>query len=405
MKNILLLTTIYPIPSSGNLGTKVCHYFAQDWVRLGYNVRVIHYQAVFPDIFYWPLKFFHKQILAKTGAVVYQTPDKSVQRYIMDDIPITRIPLLKRVPHGKFIQSGIDQSIKTVISQLENENFVPDIIVGHFHNPILEVVVKLKERYKNASTAIISHGANYQLPKLYGEKLPDLIRKIDCWGFRSNPIKRDFEKHVGKVAKSFMCYSGVPSEYITSNNSHIFKGEIHKYLYVGSLIKRKHPAALLLALNEAHPQGDFEIKYVGGDGDEEKKVRKYAKRLHIEQNVQVIGKIPREKIVELYDQSDCMVMISEDEAYGLVYLEAMARGCLTIASYNEGFDGVIENGKNGFLCNAGDWKMLARIINEIRSMSPSEQQKVSENAIATAKWLTDRNAAKMYIDDVIRLSK
>ena len=405
MKNILLLTTIYPIPTAKNLGTKVCHYFAQDWVRLGYNVRVIHYQAVFPDIFYWPLKFFHKQILAMTGAVVYQVPDKTVQRYIMDDIPVTRIPLLKRVPHGKFIQSGIDKSIEIIFSLLENENFVPDIIVGHFHNPILEVVVKLKEKYNNASTAIISHGANYQLPRLYGKRLPDLVSKIDCWGFRSNPIKREFEHYVGVVAKSFMCYSGVPEEFISSNNSHHFESKIHKYLYVGSLIKRKHPAALLLALNAAHPQGDFEIKYVGGDGDEEKKIRQYAKRLNLKKNVQILGKIPREKIIELYDQSDCMMMISEDEAYGLVYLEAMARGCLTIASYNEGFDGVIENGKNGFLCNAGDWKKLADVIKGIQDMTSADKQQVSENAIATAKWLTDRNAAKMYIEDVIRLTK
>ena len=36
------------------------------------------------------------------------------------------------------------------------------------------------------------------------------------------------------------------------------------------------------------------------------------------------------------------------EAYGLVYLEAMARGCITIASRDEGFDGVIKDGINGF---------------------------------------------------------
>lgn len=405
MKNILLLTTIYPLPTSRNLGTKVCHYFAQDWVRLGYNVRVIHFQAVFPGLYYLPLKFFHKQVLAKTGAVVYQSPDKTIQRYVMDDIPVTRIPLLKLIPHGKFIQSKIDKSIDSIISQLETEGYIPDIIVGHFHNPILEVVVKLKKKYVNVATAIITHGANYQMPLIYGNKLLDFVSQIDCWGFRSNVIKRDFEKHVTIVEKTFMCYSGVPEKYITSRNTHLYNGKIHNYLYVGSLIKRKHPVELLLALNEAHPGGDFEINYVGGDGDEEKKIRKYAKRLDIENKVQILGKIPRDKIIELYDKADCMMMISEGEAYGLVYLEAMARGCLTIASYNEGFDGVIKNGINGFLCNAGDWKMLANIIKSIQSMTSDEKQKISDNAIATAKWLTDKNAAKMYIEDVIRLSK
>lgn len=404
MKNILLLTTIYPLPSKQNLGTKVCHFFAQDWMRLGYNVRVVHYQSTFPFFYYWPLKVFHKLILAKTGAVVYKNPDKEIQYYVMDGIPVMRIPLLKLVPHGRFVQTGIKDSVQEIIKDCENNDFVPDVIVGHFHNPILEVVGMLKERFADTKTAIISHGDNNQLPKLYGKRLPELVSKIDCWGFRSKPIQRDFETYVGHVDKTFMCYSGVPEAYITQQNTHNYEGKVRKYLYVGSLIKRKYPAALLYALHEAHPEGNFEIKYVGGDGDEEKNVRKVAKRLGVEKNVQLLGKMPRDKIVELYDQSDCMMMISKGEAYGLVYLEAMARGCITIASYNEGFDGVIESGKNGFLCNAGDSKMLAGILRNLQQMSTEEEMQISENAIATAKWLTDSNAAKMYIEDVIKLT-
>lgn len=404
MKSILLLTTIYPLPSKQNLGTKVCHFFAQDWMRLGYNVRVVHYQSVFPFFYYWPLKIFHKLILAKTGAVVYKSPDKEITHYVMDGVPVMRIPLFKPVPHGRFLQSGIDSSVKDIIKDCENNGFEPDVIVGHFHNPILEVVGKLKEEYPKAKTAIISHGDNNQLPKLYGKRLPELVGKIDCWGFRSKPILRDFEMHVGHVDKTFMCYSGVPESYITQQNTHAYEGKIHKYLYVGALIKRKYPSALLYALHEAHPEGDFEIKYVGGIGDEDKNVRKVAKQLGVEENVELLGKIPRDQILGLYDQADCMMMISKGEAYGLVYLEAMARGCITIASYNEGFDGVIENGKNGFLCNAGDSKMLADILRKLQQMSIEEKMQISENAVATAKWLTDSNAAKMYIEDVIRLA-
>lgn len=46
--------------------------------------------------------------------------------------------------------------------------------------------------------------------------------------------------------------------------------------------------------------------------------------------------------------SDCFIMISKNEAFGLVYLEAMSAGCITIASRGEGFDGVIIHGVNGF---------------------------------------------------------
>ncbi|MBQ4391687.1 MAG: glycosyltransferase [Prevotella sp.] len=93
------------------------------------------------------------------------------------------------------------------------------------------------------------------------------------------------------------------------------------------------------------------------------------------------------------------------EAYGLVYLEAMARGCVTIASKREGFDGVIVDGENGFLCKAGDSDELVQIMKRISEMSVEEKKQISEKAIETAKSLTDFKAAKLYIDDVIRLTK
>ena len=114
-----------------------------------------------------------------------------------------------------------------------------------------------------------------------------------------------------------------------------------------------------------------------------------------------MGRISRYRIAEEYDKADCMVMISKGEAYGLVYLEAMARGCITIASKREGFDGVIIDGENGFLCEAGNSDELASIIKRINCISPERRQRISENAIATAKKLTDEKTAKLYIDDVI----
>ena len=114
-----------------------------------------------------------------------------------------------------------------------------------------------------------------------------------------------------------------------------------------------------------------------------------------------VGKVERDKILELYDQSDCMIMISKNEAYGLVYLEAMARGCITIASQDEGMDGVIIDGYNGFLCPAGNAEKLSDLIERINSLSDEDKEKISFNAIETARNLTDHLAAEKYLNDVI----
>lgn len=404
MKNILLLSTIYPLPSKENLGTKVCHYFVQDWMTMGYNVRVVHYQAVFPFFYYWPVKLFHKLIESRTGAVFYKSPDKKIIEYTLDGVSVMRIPLFKAIPHGKHPMKAINISVKVICDYCEENDFVPDVILGHFSNPILDVVVKLKGVYPNAKAAIIMHGDNRSLPRIYGDRLSELMKHINCWGFRSKSIREDFEKYVGKVDKSFICYSGVPETYITKENKHMFTHSKPKFIYVGSMIKRKYPTALLYALHEVYPDGNFELSYVGAGG-EATQIKKITAQLGIKEQVRILGKVQREKIAELYDQSDYMIMISESEAYGLVYLEAMSRGCITIASRNEGFDGVIKDGLNGFLCKAGDWKELAAIIQKVESMTTEEKIKLSTNAIETAKRLTDQNAAQMYIDNVLTLSK
>ena len=69
---------------------------------------------------------------------------------------------------------------------------------------------------------------------------------------------------------------------------------------------------------------------------------------------------------------------------------------------NEGFDGIIKDGVNGFLCKAGDSDELAAILTKIKNMTREELMKISEAAIATGRWLTDTNVAKMYAEDLFK---
>ena len=171
---------------------------------------------------------------------------------------------------------------------------------------------------------------------------------------------------------------------------------------MGELIERKDPVAVLDVLKKAFPERNYQMTYVGA-GQLLGTIKDRIATEGLQQQVATLGKIPRDSIKEQYDKADCMVMISRGEAYGLVYLEAMARGCITIASRNEGFDGVILDGENGFLCKAGDVHELAQIMRRIEAMSSEEKSAISEKAIETAKGLTDFLAAKRYIDDVIKL--
>lgn len=400
--NILLLTSIYPIPGPENQGTKVCHFFAKEWTEMGHNVVSVHYQATYPAPFYWAAKLFQKKLAAKTGAIIYTQKEKNLVHFEMDGVDVIRIPIYKPMPHGRFAKKNIKKSVDYILAYNRKKGFVPDVIVGHFLNPQLEVLNLLKAEFINAKTGLIYHlPAEIDMAEnLYKNELLTLYAGVDVFGFRNEPLKRYFEQKTQMVVKSFICYSGIPASYVTKENHHQFEGVLKNYIYVGGLIERKYPAQILDALHEVYPQGDFMMHYVGG-GQQKEAIENKVYEYGMKDSVVLHGKMDRDKILALYDQSDCMIMISKGEAYGLVYLEAMARGCITIASRDEGMDGVIKDGYNGFLCSAGNAGDLATILKHINSLSKEEKMTISMNAIQTAKELTDKLVAERYLNDVI----
>lgn len=401
-KNILLISTIYPKVNDSK-GTLVCHYFAKEWKYFGYNVRVINVQAVYPFFLYWIAKMATSKLASKLGAVIYTHPDKK-SHYMLDDIPIFLYPIFKFIPHGKYQEKKVRKMVDEIIVENEKDGFEPDYILGHFLNPVLEATSMLKEKYPSAITANVVHIAIDQIKSVYGDKFDRLKANIDVWGFRSRALQNEFETKIGKIKKSFYCYSGIPESLLMDKCYKTFDGELKHFIYIGTFIARKYPKVVIEALHKSYPKGDFKMTYVGY-GAEIENVKAYIRTEVLEENVSFTGKIPRDEIIKYLDDAECFAMISKNEAFGLVYLEAMARGCITIASRDEGVDGIIVDGKNGFLCKSGDINELSSIINRINALSPAERKTISEAGRATAAELTDKKVAKMYINNVERLGE
>lgn len=389
------------LDSTTNHGTYVCHYFAREWAKMGYNVRVVHCQAIYPAPFYWVARFAQKIIAAHTGSVVYTYADNQIHSYAKDNVHITRIPVFKPYPHTRFTAKSIDRATAFIHKEMQNADFVPDIIVGHFPNPQLELISNLRQYYPEARTGLVLHliAEIAQLQHLYKTELSSLMSNIDCWGFRYPALQKAFKQQFGAPKLSFLCYSGVPANFITTNNTHTGIRH-HTYLFVGELINRKHPETVLDALLLTYPNKDFTLKYIG-EGNLRKQLEKRIKQEKLDTQVSFLGHINRESIVAEYDKADAMIMVSEGEAFGLVYLEAMSRGCVPFASLNEGMDGLIIHEKNGYLSKAGDAKELAQNIKRFISLDKEGLVSISNNAIRTAKSLTDTLAAKQYIEHFI----
>lgn len=399
MKNILLLTNIYPNNDPEYGGTVVCHSFTTEWVKMGYNVRVVHFDSLFPRPYYWVGKLFNERIQAKTGTVAYTKTPRIPKRYTIDDVPVIFVPLKKYVPHKAPSQRQTDKAFHYVVSELEKDGFKPDVVTAHFVLPQLQFMPLFKKHYPAARTCLVLHGPISLFQKFYPKDYKEMMSAVDVWGFRSQAFQQSFEKRFGNEKPMFLCHSGIPEKYIEAVDKDFSNG-VKRFVFVGSLYELKNVDVTLRALHKAMAGKDFTFDIVGS-GAEYDNLRRLVDELGLGDHVVFHGQLKRDDAQEVVRNADCFVMVSSREAFGLAYVEAMAKGCIVIGTIGQGIDGIVTHGENGFLCKARDVDELAEVINQIVNLSRVELQNISSKAVTTAANLTDRKVAEQYINSIL----
>lgn len=398
---ILVITSVYPGGGTPQNFTPVVHYFVKEWVEMGYDVRVIHTSTFFPSIYYKAPNWLKKIVQNKIGIALPDTPLNQEMEYEHEGIIVYRIPMKKLMPMSNYSQRVLNEACVKAESYIKKEHFKPEQIISHWPNPQLVLMSYLKH-ITCATTAMVLHGAGPGMDKPF-KNWNQLIADVDIWGYRSVKTKDAFERLFGKPQYSFRCFSGIPSYY--TENVPLRDGTLRmRFIQVGMLIERKYPDKVITALNKALHDSDYTFNVVG-EGSLRPSLENQIAQLGIENKVHLLGRLPRNEVIKVLDEADVFILISKDEVFGLVYIEAMARGCIVIASRGEGMEGVIENGVNGYLCEAGNAEELASIIKQIQNLTDEERKRISEAAIATSLKLTDVAVAKDYIDTVVEFGK
>lgn len=82
-------------------------------------------------------------------------------------------------------------------------------------------------------------------------------------------------------------------------------------------------------------------------------------------NVFFIGKVPYEKMSELYCQHDILLLPSREESFGYTLLEASMSGLVIVASRVGNIAKYIIHGKNGYLVEPEDYKAMSVVVVKI----------------------------------------
>ena len=180
--NILALTSAYPQPDDGTeVVTPTVQYLCRKWAESNHNVIVIQSNSCFPAVAYWIPSNIRKKLSSKLG---HSFPSAESRKALVRDdcgVSVYRFPMVKVIPYSKFSNRVLDAQVNKIQKVLEQESFVPDVIISHWVNPQVDLVRRLKEKY-NARTSLVFHNdcSEKNIEKFVLRDVPKYFDAIGC---------------------------------------------------------------------------------------------------------------------------------------------------------------------------------------------------------------------------------
>ena len=286
--------------------------------------------------------------------------------------------------YGSFFTPG-DKTQKIVFpSHQEIEQDIkqkkPDVLLFTFFGPITLSGMRIAKKYKIPYIYVINsdlkefidfyytgirHFALQKSSSYVEKKLIKNARHIITVNSKMNAIPKKYN------AKSILTLGTLIDSSFLKRAKPNPVNKIKSILYFGRLAIEKKIDLFINAAKKL-PNMNFNI---AGEGPLKKTVENESNMIT---NLNYLGWIDREKIIDVIDNHDLVVMPSSFESFGTVALEALSRGRLVIVGENHGireFEIL-----NNCLFNISDFDSLYYAINQISRFDKKKILSISEKS-------------------------
>ncbi len=179
----------------------------------------------------------------------------------------------------------------------------------------------------------------------------------------SDYVRGQLIRHGLPPEQTVTLHCAIPSPKTSNEPLTLETHQNSRLLFAGRIVPEKGLEWLLKALTQVDRRVHLDV---AGEGWDQPRMERLAKKLGVSDRVTWHGWCEREKMDALYRQCYAMVFPSLwHEPAGLVTLEAYARHRPVIASSLGGIPEYVLDGKTGILIPANDIKNLAGAINEL----------------------------------------
>ncbi len=352
--NILFLTDLYPIDESDIQTSTALKDFTDNFRNLGHNVQVIRPNFLL-NSFLRGKKYYKTGQYNEVFNANYITPFWFNVKNKLPKINDYDI-VISHMPSGSIFA----------------ENFRGKLICGIHISDIKVLIQPIYSLY-------------------FKKKLLDSFKRAEKLVCRSFHIQKKLLKLYPEFKeKTVVIPSGVDENLIIKRDIEL--KETVKVLTAANLIKRKNIDKLIKACDKIE---NIELTVIG-DGKELENLKKISKKPIFS------GKLTKQEVIDEMKKSDIFILPSVNETFGLVYIEAMASGCITVGTVNDGIDGIIKDGVNGFLAKPNK-KSIEETLNKIINLKKEEITKISENCFYTIKNYTTEACSVKYLQTIIKV--
>lgn len=336
--NVLVISHLYPTPAQPLSGI-----FVQQ------QIEALHEQGVEVTLVN-PTPWFPRALKGKGKWGKYaEVPDFEVHQGM--DI---YHPKVLEFPRGYFFayypltyRLGMSKVIAKLIQEKK-----PDIIHAHVAHPDGAAAVAFGKKY-NLPVVVTIHGQDFahtlnRSPRC-AQSVKDTLRQARRVILVSDKLRENYglEQWADDLNKYRVIYNGAEfGEQAQTQESpqgpkvlaDEFSARRPVLLTVGFLRKPKGHAYVLEALAQSKLLQDYPnlIYRIVGDGAERANLEAQVTSLGLENHVEFLGSLPHPQAMAEMAKCDVFVMPSWDEAFGVVYLEALSQGKPVIGTKGEG---------------------------------------------------------------------
>ena len=240
----------------------------------------------------------------------------------------------------------------------------PDVIHAHFYS-IAAIASALKKKF-DVPFVVTEHSSKLNKNILEISKLDIKLAKKACQNADkviavSNALAKNLRNNFGVNAAVIHNIVDVSNfQYVKRE-----KRDNFTFVSVGNLIQIKGFDLLIEAFAEAFKDDKSVSLKIVGDGPERTNLQNIVNQCNVNDKITFLGEICREKLRDVYKESDAFVLTSRSETFGVAYIEAMTTGMPVIATACGGPNDFV-NEQNGYLIPVDNKQALVDALQKMR---------------------------------------